>query len=163
MRPDCGAGEWPVRRIAPSGGWPGRGIPVLSGGAFGLTAHELEPARTRIDRDVRAVTNLAGQHLAPERGLDFALNYSAQWARAIDRIIPVLCQIIARFVRQLQLDLTLGEPLAQAAELNLHDLAQLVFRKRMEHDDLIYAVQELRPEALAQDVERLLLHPLVVL
>ena len=42
---------------------------------------------------------------------------------------------------------------AQAIELNLDDLAELVFGERVEDDDLVDAVEELGPEMLAQFVQ----------
>src|SRR5260370_31950147 len=52
-----------------------------------------------------------------------------------------------------------SQPLAQPVELDLHDLLEMVFGKRMEHNRLVHAVQELRPEMVAQFVENRVLHP----
>ena len=43
-----------------------------------------------------------------------------------------------------------GEAGAQRAQLQRHDLQQLAPAQRLEHDDLVDAVAELRPERLAQ-------------
>ena len=51
-----------------------------------------------------------------------------------------------RRIRQLQPDVPLGQPLSQTAKLDVHDLLQMLLRERVENDDLIHAIQKLRPE-----------------
>ena len=47
-------------------------------------------------------------------------------------------------VGQLQRDVPLRQPLAQPAELDLDDLLQMLLGQRVEDDDLVDAVEELR-------------------
>ncbi len=54
---------------------------------------------------------------------------------------------------ELQLDIPLGQPLAQVRQLDVHDGAQLVPAQRMEHHDVVDAVDELRPEVLLHDLQ----------
>src|SRR5215470_14331536 len=109
------------------------------------------------------VANLAGDQLATQRRLQFALDKPLEWPRSERRIVAALGQVVSRPVGQLELDLALLQPLAQPDQLHIDNLAQLVARQWMEHDDLVDAVQKLRPKALAQYFERLRLHLLVVL
>ena len=48
------------------------------------------------------------------------------------------------------MDLRLLQPAPNAAEQQPHDLRQLLIGQRLEDDDLVDPVQELRPEMLAQ-------------
>ena len=52
--------------------------------------------------------------------------------------------------RELERDLALGEPRADLLELQLDDLADLLERERVEHHDVVDAVEELGPERRAQ-------------
>ncbi len=56
--------------------------------------------------------------------------------------------MLLRRVGQLEAEATLGEPLAQPAQLELDDVGELLLRERVELDDLVDPVQELRPEEL---------------
>ena len=49
----------------------------------------------------------------------------------------------------------------QPAKLDLHDLLQVLLGQRVEHDDLVDAVEELGPEVMAQLLQHRLLHALV--
>src|SRR5438128_11247157 len=59
------------------------------------------------------------------------------------------------------MDLTLGEPLAYAVQLNLDNLHQVFFRERVEDNNLVHAVEEFGPEVMAQFVEYGRLHALI--
>src|SRR5271168_2954726 len=110
---------------------------------------DFEALRTGIDHHPGTVAHLAQQQLATERGFEFALNHPPQRARPIDRVVAFFSKVIARAIGQFDLDLALGEALAQAFELDIDDLAQIGLAERMEDYDLANAIQELRPEALA--------------
>src|SRR5271154_6021492 len=124
---------------------------------------DFEALRTAVNYYSRAVPHLAQQQLATERGFEFALNHPPQRARPIDRVVAFFSKVIARAIGQFDLDLALGEALAQAFELDIDDLAQIGLAQRMEDYDLVNAVKEFRPEALAQHRETFFLHLLVVL
>ena len=49
----------------------------------------------------------------------------------------------------MQRDVALGQTVAHEAELNLDDLLQILQRQRLEDDDLVDPVQELRAEVLS--------------
>src|SRR5713101_2522285 len=126
-------------------------------------ARELQALATSIDLDARAVANLSREQLASERRFQLALDYPLQRPRAVRRIVAVLGKVVTSPVRQVERDLSLFEPLTQPHELDIDNLAQFVAGQRMEHHNLIDAVQELRTEALPQNIERFLFHLLVIL
>ena len=55
--------------------------------------------------------------------------------------------------RKLEGEFALGEPRRQAAHLDVDDLPKVLARERLEHDDLIDPVDELRPEVRADILE----------
>jgi hypothetical protein len=69
---------------------------------------------------------------------------------AVGGVPTLLGEQLLRLVRDLELDPPLGKPLAQTPELELDDLGELLAGQRLEHHDLVHAVQELRPEPVAQ-------------
>src|SRR6185312_17385357 len=75
--------------------------PVSSGSAMRFAPRKLKSLRSCIDHDVRAIANLARQQLAPERGLQLALDHAPQRTCAINRIVAVLGQVVARLFGQL--------------------------------------------------------------
>src|SRR5271169_2485457 len=111
-----------------------------------LLAMELKAARTGVDNHFGAVADLAGQQLAAQRGFQLTLDHPPQRTRAVNRIVAAFGEVVARLVGQIELDLALAQPLPQLAELDIHNLAQLLLGQRMEHHDLVDPVEELRPE-----------------
>src|SRR5690349_5744666 len=105
---------------------------------------------------MRSVANLAREQFPPDRGFELALDHPPERPRTVDRVVAMLGEVVARLIGQFELDLALFEALAQPLDLNIDDLAQLFLVQRMEHDDLVDAVQELRPEMLPQRLHRLL-------
>src|SRR5438067_5401007 len=49
-----------------------------------------------------------------------------------------------------------GQPFRELCELQIDDLGQVLTAERLEHDDLVDSVKELRPEGLTQRVHDLL-------
>jgi hypothetical protein len=101
----------------------------------------------------------AGEDLTREPGLLFLLYQAFERTRPVLRIVAALGEIVGRLFGELEFDLALLESLAQAADLDADDLAQLLAAQRMEHHDLVDAVEKLGTEALAQHVA----HPVVLL
>jgi hypothetical protein len=58
-------------------------------------------------------------------------------------------------------NLAIGQAAEQRPELNVDDLTNVVAPQRVEEDDLVHAIQELRLEVLAQRVRQLAAHALV--
>src|SRR6185312_17191870 len=98
-----------------------------------------------------------------ERILDLLLDGPLQRPRAVDRVEPGFAEEVACGVIERQVHVPLLQALAQVDELDVHDGADLAGAERMEHDDVIDAVDELRPEALLHDLHHGALHARVVL
>src|SRR5262249_10087635 len=96
-----------------------------------------------ISRGERALQDLLG-----ERILDLLLDGPLERARTIHRIESGLADQVARGVIQDQVHVALDEALAQVQELDVHDGPDLGAAQRMEHDDVVDPVDELRAEAL---------------
>ena len=93
------------------------------------------------------------QHAHRQRVEHPPLNGPLQRSGPIRWIIPFLHEEFLGPVGELNLDFAIGEPLHQPAQLDVDDLLHVLARQRMEHDDLVDAVEELRPEVLAQGLE----------
>ena len=71
-----------------------------------------------------AVMNLSGDDLASKCGLKLPLNHAAQRTRAVNRIVAMFGEVVARLVGQLELRFSAPRRPAGAAarKLNIHDL-----------------------------------------
>src|SRR6202050_639104 len=132
-------------------------------GLFHRLGFELEALTARVDDHFRSIAHLARYQLAAERGFQLSLNHPTQRTRTVRRVVAVLGEEVARRIGQFEIDLPIGEAFAQVFDLDIDDLAQLRLGQRMEHHDLIYAVEELGPEVLTQHFERLSLSFLEVI
>src|SRR5256714_6772233 len=120
------------------GGWP-----------FGLETHLVAVSR---DAHGLAGQNLAAQELRRERVLYERLYRALQGARAVERIVALAREQLFRRVVEFETHVALLQHAAQAFELNLDDVADLLARELVEDDYVVNAVQELRLEVLAQDL-----------
>src|SRR5207248_1787215 len=76
--------------------------------------------------------------------------------------IPGADQMFLGGVGQLDANMAIFQAAAQAAQLNLHDLLQMLFTQGVEDNDFVDAVEELGAEMMAQFVQNTSLHSLVV-
>ncbi len=97
-----------------------------------------------------ALAELALQHLQGQRVEHAPLDGALERACAVGRIVAFLHQEVLGRVGQLDVNLPILEPLQQAAKLDVDDLLQVLEAERVEEDDLVDPVQELRPEVLPQ-------------
>ncbi len=70
---------------------------------------------------MRSVANLTREQLPPDRGFEFALDHPPERPRAVDRVVAMLGEVVARLVRQFELDLALFEALAQPLDLRFRN------------------------------------------
>ena len=105
-------------------------------------------------RDRIALREPTLEQLEGKRILDEALDRTLQRPCAIRGIPTLLRKQFLGGVSDLELDPALAQALAESRQLQLDDLRQLLARQRLERDDLVHAIQELRPEAIAQLVLR---------
>ena len=99
-------------------------LPGDSSVARRLREHEV--AVLRVDADRVAVAEVAFEQPQRERVLEQPLDRALQRTRAVGRVPARLDDRLLRGVRQLEREPALGEPLAQALELQLDDLAELL-------------------------------------
>ena len=128
---------------------PGRGSraspaprPVRRASALG--EHQLPAGGVDLHRV--AVAELAGEDLLRQRVLDLRQDRALERARAIDRVEAHVPQQFKGLFGQLQLQPALGQALLQPAQLDPRDLLDLVLVQRVEHDDVVQAVDEFRAE-----------------
>src|SRR5919107_1363187 len=112
-------------------------------------AVERELAVLRVDAHGVPVGELALEQAQRQWVLDHALQRAFQRPRAVGRVPAGVRDDLLRVLRQLELDTAIREPRAQPCELELHDLSELLTGERLELDDLVDPVEELRPEELA--------------
>src|SRR5260221_20349 len=110
--------------------------------------HHDELAVLRVDLDRIAIANGAIENATGDAVLDFLLNDALEGACSKLRVEAHLCQQIPCSIGELQRDVPLGQARAQAIDLDVHNVLQLLTRDLMEDDDLIDAVDKLRTEAL---------------
>src|SRR5690625_29476 len=140
------------RRRGPTCGGPptgsGRGGSARCGGP-GLGAEDEPALRAPVDGDGRPVGDLAAEHELGELVADLALHQAAQRAGAVRGVVALEGEPLRRGRGDLELDPALGEPVAQPVDLQLDDGAELVEAERVEDDDVVEPVEELRLERLA--------------
>src|SRR5262249_30985145 len=128
---------------------------ALTSGARRLALIELgegELAVLDADADAVARHELALQDPLRQRALDLLLDGALQRPRPIHRIEAGFPQEVARRVIERQLHVALGQALAQVEQLDVDDGADLARAERVEHHDVVDAVDELRPETLLHDL-----------
>src|SRR5579871_3739162 len=117
-------------------------------GCLDLGACEHERVTVGGDDDTVARLEVSLEQPQGEWVLEEALDGALERPRAVGRIPAGLGQERGRLLAQLEAELALGKTGAQAAELQLDDLPELVARQRAELDDLVDPVQELGAELL---------------
>src|ERR1700680_4166524 len=105
---------------------------------------------------------LVAQDALRKRILDLLLDRALQRPRAVHRIEARLADQIARLVIQVELHIAIEHPPPQVVELDFHDRANLLGAQRMEHDDVVDAVDELGPEVLLHGLHHGSFHARVV-
>src|SRR4051794_28260086 len=96
-----------------------------------------------------------------QRILDVALDRPAKRAGAHRRIPALLDQEVLGLLGEIELELALGERLADAAEQQLHDRLDLVLLQLVEDDDVVDSVEELGTEDLFELSHDPVLHVVV--
>ena len=90
-----------------------------------------------------------------ERVLHVALDHSAQWPRAVDRVVPALGeQRRARRSVDLERQPAIGEARPEPGELDVDDHREVLALEGTEADDLVDPVDELRPEEVDRVARR---------
>ena len=116
-----------------------------------------------VDAHAVAVADLAGEDLSREAVLDALLDDALQRSRAELRVVAFARERDGCRRRDTERDAARREALAQVAELDLDDAAELLARQRVEDHGLVDAVQELWPQVLLEDAAHMRLDHGVVL
>src|SRR5204863_8511115 len=88
----------------------------------------------------------AFEDLFRERILDALLDRALERPRAVDRVETGLCELREGAVGDFEPHLELRQPLLEVTQLDLRDVPDVLLVQRVEHDDLVDAVDELGPE-----------------
>src|SRR5829696_344472 len=118
-------------------------------GHFRLEGESLISA---VNDDGVARPELAAYDAAREGVLDVASYGPRQRSPAEPRVVALLGEELLCGVGDLDLDALAFEVLVQAGEHDVHDLQYVLLREGLEDDDLIYPVEELRPESPLQSL-----------
>src|SRR5580765_359411 len=131
-----------------TGGWPTERLDASRLGRVDRqrAVHDVDPHGV-------ALVELAGEELDREGVLELPLEQPPKWPGAERGIVALARQQVVRSVGELEGEFALGEPRRQAADLDVDDLPKVPTRERLEHDDLIDPVDELRPEVRADVLE----------
>ena len=106
------------------------------------------PASPAVDAHGGAVDDLAAEQHPGQRVADRRLDQAAQRPGAVRRVVAGVGQPLARGVGDLDVDPPGRQPLLEQRELEVDDVRQVVLRERVEDDDLVEPVEELRLERL---------------
>src|SRR5215213_2776286 len=120
-------------------------------GHFRLEGESLISA---VNDDGVAGAELAAYDAAREGVLDVASYGPRQRSSAELRVVALLGEELLRRVGDLDLDALAFQVLVQAREHDVHDLQHVLLGEGLEDDDLIYPVEELRPESPLQGLAR---------
>src|SRR6185503_13482542 len=136
---------------------PGRRLGWRSGDVFSDMRHlhligrrasalEDQAVASGIGFDDVAFLELSLKHGERERIEHAALDGALQGTRAVHGIValfnnPIFCRLC-----QDEVNLPIRKPLQEGRELNVDDVPDLAASKRVEKDDVVHAVQELRFE-----------------
>src|SRR6266542_705965 len=111
-----------------------------------LCSSEFNPFVLNIANDSAAVVEFAPQQAHGKRLNDLLLDGAFERARPVDGVESFAGDELGGGGCELELDLALGQASAQAAEVDIDDLLDLLEGERAEDDDLVDAVEELGPE-----------------
>src|SRR5690606_8540111 len=146
---------WPFRS------WRGRYMNSVAFTGAVLTLGELLLGLGHFDGDIALVLVEAHSDLVAflhvlvddlfgHRVLDVLLDRALQRACAELLIVAFLAEEILGLIGQLQVVAQFADALVHIAQLNVDDLVDVLALERVEHDDVVDAVQELRCEGLLQ-------------
>src|SRR6187551_1256506 len=106
--------------------------------------------RAHVDPHRLAGTELAGEDAPRQWVLEMALDRAAERPRAVQRVVALPREQRERGIGHLEGEARLRHPSLDVRHEQPDDLAQLRLVERLEDDDLVDAVEELRPEVVAE-------------
>src|SRR5437867_4441177 len=157
-RASSSAAAMPARSAA-----DGLGTHRLGGRRRDALERQVGPVLGPLDPHPVPLGVLAFGHGERERVLEQPLDGALQRPRPVHRVVSVGDDPLLRGRRHVQAEFAISHELREPRNLQVHDLPDVVARKRPENDRIVHAVQELGAERLAQQLEHLGLHLLPVL
>src|SRR2546425_836780 len=133
----------------------------LEGSVGGLGLAEDELSSDEVHVDPSTLGHLPAHDRLGERILDVLLDRPPKLARSVLRVVALVHQGRLGGRREDQLDALLGELLVDPVEHQPNDLLDVRQRERVEHDDVVDPVDELRPERPLHLLHHAVLHLLV--
>ena len=103
----------------------------------------------------RAGCDLVGDDLPADQRLHTVLHEAAQRPGAVDRIVGAVDDILLGRVGQLDRELLVGDAAVEICHQEIDDAGDVLLCQRLVENDLIQAVQELRPERTLQQLAEL--------
>src|SRR5437667_4043141 len=133
----------------------------LEGSVGGLGLAEDELSSDEVHVDPSTLGHLPAHDRLGERILDVLLDRPPKLARSVLRVVALVHQGRLGGRREDQLDALLGELLVDPVDHQANDLLDVRQRERVEHDDVVDPVDELRPERPLHLLHHAVLHLLV--
>src|SRR6266511_314732 len=124
-----------------------------------LVEYELVVGDRNLDRIV--LMQVSAQDLFGKRIFQVTLDRTAHRARAINWVVTLLDEEILRFFVELDLDILSLQSIHDLPHFEIQDQDQVRLVQGAEDNDIIQAVQELRPESLLGVVENPVAHLLI--
>src|SRR5437899_750955 len=103
-----------------------------------------------------SVQDFTVENLQRQRILNELLDGTFQRTRTKVRIVALRQEQVFRCIGEFERDLAIGQQTANIFQPQLDDPDQLILSERTEDDDVVHAVEELRPEVRVQQVLHLL-------
>src|SRR6187431_3199463 len=104
-----------------------------------------------------ALLELSFEHRKCQGILQHPLHRTLERSRTEHRIVTGIGKLAPRAVTEYERELAVGKQLAQVAKLQVDDVIDLAAPKRMEHHDVVHAIEEFRLERAAQQAKHILL------
>src|SRR4030042_159225 len=112
---------------------------------------ERQPFSVTVNANHAARLDLPCQDAQCQRILQLALDQTLKRTGTIIGIIPRFSQVFTRGFSHLQAVATLGHTTSHVAQLDIDYLGQVLAAEHMKDNDLVDAVEKLRPEVRLQD------------
>src|SRR5215208_4235159 len=144
---------------------PGDGVPLRTGHFWhcrraSLQSLESQHVSLPFDSDGVALVEVALQQLERDRVLQQPLDHPLQRPGSIHRIVTFCRNERLGRGRHIQREVPLRQHTVQPLQLQVDDVHQILATELTEHDNIVYPIEELRPEMIPELVPHPLLDPL---
>src|SRR6476646_2365615 len=139
----------------------GDGVPLRTG-ALGGRSHpgKAQMLVRSLGANGVALVEVALENLERDRVLELALDHALERPSPVYRIVALRGQELLGLRRDLEPDVPGRQQIVQVAQLDVHDVHQVLAAERTEDDDLVHPIEELGTEEVPELVPDPLFHPL---